>query len=223
MFKNIFLQKVQNFQNMKSRGAFIVFEGIDRSGKSTQSSRLIQNLEKRGIPFMKTGFPQRSTPIGKEIDAYLKSTKEIEDEKLHDMFSQNRWEFRDAILTDLNSGKTIVSDRYAFSGVAYSVAKGMEVERCKKPDAGLPAPDLVIFLDALVQDVKKRSQYGEERYEKEEFQKKVRESFNKHMIKSDWLVIDALKSMDEIESQVLSAVLETIQKVATQPIQTLWS
>jgi dTMP kinase len=99
-------------------------------------------------------FPERSTPIGQKINAYLTNATELNDKTLHELFCQNRydfqiqfqpnrWEFKDTILDHLNSGRTIVADRYAFSGVAYSSAKGIDLEWCKQGDAGLPAPDKV--------------------------------------------------------------------------------
>lgn len=45
------------------------------------------------------------------------------DEAIHLIFAANRWEMRDQILSDLKSGITLICDRYAFSGVAYSAAK----------------------------------------------------------------------------------------------------
>jgi thymidylate kinase len=56
---------------------------------------------------------------------------------------------RKQLLAALLSGTTLVVDRYAYSGVAYSAAKGrrdMGLDWCKAPDAGLPAPDLVVFM-----------------------------------------------------------------------------
>jgi len=47
-------------------------------------------------------------------------------------------------------------DRYAYSGVAFSAAKGLSLQWCKNPDEGLPAPDLVIFMDLDVEESKKR-------------------------------------------------------------------
>ena len=58
------------------RGAFLVLEGLDRSGKSTQVKRLVESLESRGVLVSEIRFPDRSTAIGKIIDSYLK--KEIE-------------------------------------------------------------------------------------------------------------------------------------------------
>lgn len=61
---------------------------------------------------------------GKTINAYL-TNKEMKypDEAIHLIFAANRWEMRDQILADLKSGITLICDRYAFSGVAYSAAK----------------------------------------------------------------------------------------------------
>ena len=62
-------------------------------------------------------------------------------------------------------------DRYAFSGVAFSAAKSeMDLEWCRQPDRGLPRPDIVFFLDVSGEEAQKRGGYGEERYERKEFQ-----------------------------------------------------
>ncbi|KAK8041452.1 thymidylate kinase-domain-containing protein [Apiospora phragmitis] len=74
------------------RGAFIVFEGMDRAGKTTQAKLLQQRCieEGRDVKFMR--FPDRTTPIGQMIDAYLRGQTEIEDHVIHLLFSANRWE-----------------------------------------------------------------------------------------------------------------------------------
>ena len=92
-----------------------------------------------------------------------------------------------------------------YSGVAYTAAKGISIEWCKQPDVGIPQPDLVIFFDADVQKLQSRGEFGEERYEKIEFQKKVRENFLK--LKGDnWVTIDASKPIEEVTSDVQKAV-----------------
>jgi dTMP kinase len=83
---------------------------------------------------------------------------------------------RSALLKALASGTTVVVDRYAYSGVAYSAAKdipGMDLEWCKAPDKGLPAPDKVFYLQLDQAEAAARGGYGEERYEKQAFQEKV--------------------------------------------------
>lgn len=80
------------------------------------------------------------------------------------------------LLDKLLAGTTLVVDRYAYSGVAYSAAKGVpgiDIDWCKAPDRNLPAPDLVVYLRASNAVAAARPGFGEERYEKAEFQEKV--------------------------------------------------
>ncbi|KAJ1662241.1 Thymidylate kinase, partial [Coemansia sp. RSA 25] len=126
-----------------ARGLFILFEGCDRSGKTTQSTRLVQALTESGVNAKLVKFPDRTTAIGKMIDAYLTQKTQLSDEAIHLLFSANRWEAMRQMRTDLENGVTLVVDRYAFSGVAFSAAKKLGFKWCKAPDAGLIAPDRV--------------------------------------------------------------------------------
>ena len=54
--------------------------------------------------------------------------------------------------------ETKVCDRYCYSGVAFSAAKGMDIEWCKACDKGLIAPDCVIYLDMPVEEAAQVSQ-----------------------------------------------------------------
>jgi dTMP kinase len=160
------------------RGFFIVFEGLDRSGKTTQSQLLVQTLQKEGIDCTHMHFPIRTTPSGKRIDAYLKNEIELSDQEIHQLFADNRKESQEHMISTLESGTWIVCDRYAYSGVAYSSAKGMNMEECMRPDEGNIAADLVIYLNVPVEILRKRSGFGDERYEREEFQKQVAAQFD---------------------------------------------
>lgn len=72
-----------------------------------------------------------------------------------------------------------MSDRYAYSGVCYSVAKGLNFDWCLGADRGLLQPDLVFYIDMSAVDLAKRSGYGDERFEKIEFQSKVEQAYQK--------------------------------------------
>jgi dTMP kinase len=111
---------------------------------------------------------------------------------------------RSTITNLLHSGTTILCDRYAFSGIAFSASKpslihqfaasspestsinapeaksrSAALEWCRSPDISLPSPDLTIFLDFSPAQAQLRSGYGEERYEKIDVQNRVREIFHR--------------------------------------------
>lgn len=77
-----------------SRGSLIVLEGLDRSGKSSQCSRLVSYLQEKGIPVEACRFPDRSTSVGQMISTYLANESELDDRTIHLLFSANRWEKR---------------------------------------------------------------------------------------------------------------------------------
>ena len=207
------------------RGAFILFEGIDRCGKSTQCTKLAEYLASR-YTAEKINFPDRTSSIGQMINSYLTSATNLNDQTIHLLFSANRWEAAKNIETKLSTGCHLVCDRYAYSGVAFSSAKGMDVEWCKSCDKGLPAPDVIIYLDMPVEDAAKRGQFGEERYEKIEFQLKVREKFM-DLQEADrgtlnWHTIDARKTIEEIHAEISTIAESTIREVGDKDVSRLW-
>ncbi|KAL1411444.1 Thymidylate kinase [Vanrija albida] len=159
------------------RGGFIVLEGLDRTGKSTLARELVKLAEAGGRKARLQVFPDRTLPSGKTIDAYLRKEIELDDEHVHALFSENRWECAEGIKKDLAAGVWVITDRYAFSGAAYTMAKGLSLDVCTKPDVGLPRPDAVFYLTASPAALAQRGGYGEERYERVEFQTRVKAQF----------------------------------------------
>ncbi|ORX49805.1 thymidylate kinase [Hesseltinella vesiculosa] len=189
------------------RGHLIVVEGCDRSGKTTQCERLVQSLQEHGKDAELVKFPDRTTQTGKMIDSYLKQTSHLDDHAIHLLFSANRWEAMDALKEKLSQGKTLIVDRYAFSGVAFSAAKGLDFEWCRGPDVGLLVPDVVMFLDLTMDEAEKRGGFGEERYEKRELQMQVRKEFDK-LMDDTWKMVDASQTKDQVHTAMLTIVNE---------------
>ncbi|XP_789676.2 thymidylate kinase [Strongylocentrotus purpuratus] len=188
------------------RGALVVFEGCDRSGKSTQCKKLVESMLEKGMKAELMRFPERSTVIGKLIDSYLKNSKDVQDNAIHLLFSANRWELKPEMERKLNEGVTLVVDRYAYSGVAFTAAKeGISLNWCKRPDVGLPLPDLVLFLKVSSEAAEKRGGFGEERYEKSEIQARVAKNFEK-LQENDWEIINADQSMEDVQKQIQNVV-----------------
>ena len=142
----------------------------------------------------------------------------------------------------LNAGTAIICDRYAFSGIAFSASKVtadgdplLSFEWCKTPDIGLPAPDLVLFLDITPEKAKERGGYGEERYEKEEMQKRVRENFyrigsemcEKTALAGDggirWVTIDAGRDQNAVAKDIWTPVEELVTKGVEGSVKKLWT
>ena len=160
-------------------------------------------------------FPNRESIFGKIINEYLQNKQNnINDECIHLLFTADRWNSNKEILDTLNKGISIICDRYYFSGVAYSSAKGLSIDWCLSPENGLPEPDLIFFLDGNPEELLKRSGRGEEKYEKKEFQEKVREQFfkikNYHinkLNKNNWIIINSMKSQEEIFNEIKINIL----------------
>jgi dTMP kinase len=96
---------------------------------------------------------------------------------------------------------------------------------CKSCDEGLIAPDCIIYLDMTVEDAAKRGNYGEERYEKEEFQRSVRARFMDLKARDTvpWFVLDATQSKESIHESISTISAEVVGKMTTDtPLTQLW-
>jgi len=221
------LEEKPTWSATKDRGSFIVFEGLDRSGKSTQSRLLREHLEKsKGADAVRwMCFPNRDTAIGCVIDLYLRRQVELSDGAIHLLFSANRWEMAAAIVEHISRGTTVVCDRYAFSGVAYTAAKGLDFEWCQAPDRGLPCPDAVFFMRVEPEDGAARANFGDERYENLTMQANVRAEFQNGRLHDgvNWNVVDGGRAIDEISEEIKEKV-SILQAAAGEemPVVQLW-
>lgn len=203
------------------RGRLILIEGLDRSGKSTQADILSTKLNGLLVK-----FPDRLTPVGQIINQYLTSQLELPDEAAHLLFSANRWELAQSLTEALNSGKHVVLDRYIYSGIAYSLAKsGMnDYSWLYSPDKGLPKPDLTLFLTIDLDELSKRKGWGDERYEQESFQKKVKKCFLDILPKDPSVeLVEVDKLLIEEVTQKLWGVIEAkgMAQETSEPLQKL--
>jgi len=205
------------------RGALIVLEGVDRAGKSTQCKKLVESIPNAQLQ----RFPDRTTAIGKIINSYLTKEIELSDEAVHLLFSANRWEVERKMIDLLNSGVTLIVDRYAFSGIAFTAAKpGFTLNWCMKPDVGLPKPDRCYYLTLPEADQQSRGDFGQERYEKTDMQRRVAYNFSK-IIATDkdsqlWKTINAARTIDEVFAEIFTDASSICNEVSDKPIEKLW-
>jgi len=162
---------------------FISFEGIDKSGKSTQASLLFEYLKKKGYPVIKTCEPG-GTQIGKEIEKILLfSEKEID--RVSELFlflADRAYHVKKVIEPALKKREIVISERFIDATLAYQgYGRGLSISWLKglnKIIAGDISPDITFLLDINPFLSQKRA-IKRDRIEKEkiEFHRRVRKGY----------------------------------------------
>jgi len=221
------------FRDIPSRrGKLYVFEGLDRSGKTTVVSS-IEGAKKMRFPSGRSS--DVCDPISQLISEVLSGHYEIESRALHLLFSADRWRYVTEINDMLDNGINVVIDRYSYSGIAYTIARYMYANDYSENSAdeltrllswaissevGLPKPDVVFFFDADPEILSLRGDYGHnDIHEKVPFQKCVRSAYQLlFSIEGDMpgidlvfgntkvVYVDATKSKEEVKSIVTSHI-----------------
>jgi dTMP kinase len=127
---------------------FIVFEGIDGSGKSTQAAKLADRLAGLGIPVLLTSEPSDG-PTGLVIRSLASRPSPEEEERL---FTEDRRDHVSrVILPALAKGKTVICDRYVYSSAAYQGARGLDpATLINRNMLFAPRPDVIFLLEIPV-------------------------------------------------------------------------
>ena len=131
-------------------GKFIVIEGLDGSGKSTQAKMLAERIEKSGKPCLATRQPSDGQ-VGQMARAATKSGFPLDNEAVALLFAADRVQhFHDEIAPALAAGKYVVCDRYYYSNLAYQGVDEAAFRRVTAYNQWIMThgrPDIVIFLD----------------------------------------------------------------------------
>ena len=201
------------------RGRFVVVEGIDFGGKTTQIERLGKRLNAKIEK-----FPNRNSRIGQIIDDHLTEKDLIRSIKAeHLLMAANRAEREPAIIQNLNAGFDVIADRFYASGVAYTSAKGIDetffhsnddlYNWAELADQAIIEPDITFYFKT---EIGFKKSGHREIYEKETFQKKVSEQFERiKKEKKNWIEIEVDMYKDKIEelTNVLFQIIENYGKV----------
>ena len=139
----------------KTTGKFIAFEGIDGSGKSTQIKKIMERLSSLDVRCYETREPTDS-PIGSLIHQIMTGRILADNKVIASLFIADRADHllnaTDGIRQKIDSGITVITDRYYFSSYAYhGVDLDMDwVINGNSVSADILRPTLTVFLDMPV-------------------------------------------------------------------------
>ena len=198
-----------------SNGLFIVLEGIDGSGTTTQVRRLVQWLDAQGHAAVATGEPtgQRVGRLIRKIlgdrliDRETQQPLAVDEDTMGLLFAADRADhLRRTVLPALDAGHVVVSDRHYLSSVAYQ-SLGTDMATVESLNAGFRRPDLTVMLDIDPAVSLERKQGDAERYERTELLRRVRDNYRRACAHAaaageriEWL--DAERPVEEVERDI---------------------
>ena len=189
------------------KGKFIIIEGIDQSGKKTQSILLRNRLKKKGYKVGYISFPKYNTSIGKLVKKCLHDDS-FSLEMSHILLSANRWESEKEIRYKLENMDFVVCNRYCDSNIAYGLANGLKKEWLENLDLGLPRPDLTILIDIPITESVFRKSENRDRYEKDrKFLNNVKSRYKKLATMNKWSRIKGNSSKEEVSKEIWNLVV----------------
>jgi len=197
--------------------AFIVLEGGDASGKSTQARRLADRLRSRGRDVVET-FEPGATQAGAAIRALLLDGDGPLDPTAEALLlaADRAQEVADVIRPALARGADVVSDRFVPSSLAYQgVARGLgldEVEKLNRWATGGLEPDLVVVLDVDDAVAASRRAGPRDRLERAgaEFHAAVRDAYRTLGADRGWVVLDGNDGAEIVSERVWTVVRERL-------------
>lgn len=192
-----------------SQGIFIVIEGIDGTGKSTQSKRLAEWFRSRGREVVLSREPTDG-PWGKKLRESATTGRLSAEEELECFLNDRREHVELSIKPALAEGKVVILDRYYFSMMAYQGARGFDpAEIRRRNEVFAPQPDLLLILDLSVESahgrIGARGDTANE-FEQRDTLSRCREIFLSLREEPFACVIDAEPSLNEVTADILSMV-----------------
>jgi len=194
------------------RGFFICIEGLDKSGKTTQSTLLVEALCRRGYDAIYTAEPSDGE-IGNFIRKYiLNREKRVSTIVEALLFAADRAEHTENVIKpSLKKGKIVVSDRYLFSSLAYQGAAGLDTSWIREVNKAAITPDLAIYIDIPVNVVFQRCQGRKSVMEHREIQEKVREIYMKMVREGELILIDGNRPLERTAEDLEMLVLKRLE------------
>jgi dTMP kinase len=189
------------------KGIFIVIEGLDGSGKTTQAGLLAKKLSQK-YNVLLTAEPSRGK-IGTFIrQGCLYEEKRLQTEAEALLFAADRIEhMQKEVKPALDEGKLVICDRYVYSSLAYQGGAGLSLDWIETINARALQPDFSVFIDVDPERVLDRLKRKKSVMETIETQRKVREVYLKFVEKSELIRVDGDKPKEAVADELYAVVL----------------
>ncbi|MHB1907633.1 MAG: dTMP kinase [Nitrososphaerales archaeon] len=189
----------------------IAFEGIDASGKNTQSTLLHSKLRSMKLDAEYVSFPDYTTTIGQEIRSFLSGEKSYPLEARHMLYSLNRYEHKNQIENWQSEGKIIVINRYCVSNLAYGGASGLSIDWLRSLESQMPQADYIFYLRATP-NLSKLRKSNRDKFESDlSFLSRVSSVYDALSQSPNWFKIDADDSIENIQYEIFKITEELLR------------
>jgi len=197
---------------MRKKGRFICIEGLDASGKTTQSQILVRELQSRGFSAEYTTEPSRGE-IGQFIRTrVLQRRNRVPPVVEALLFAVDRVDHMETgIKPALDEGKVIVSDRYVYSSLAYQGATGLDLNWIEEINRLTLTPDLAIYIDVPPEVVVKRIRRRRSVMETLQTQQKVREVYLALVADRRLVLVDGNRPKKVVSREILALALDILK------------
>lgn len=193
-------------------GLLIAIEGIDQSGKRTQAQLLVKAL---GVGVQSTtvvSFPDYSTPLGRELRAYLSGKSQLDYHAVHLLYAANKWEKAHEIHNRISLGGFVVINRYTPSNLAYGVAHGLDLGWLYHLEKDLPKADIVFVLDVSPKTSFLRKKRSRDVHEGDlQYLRRVRSAYLRLAKRYHWKVVNAERKVDVVHAVLWKEVTRLLE------------
>lgn len=197
-----------------AQGLFIVIEGIDGTGKSTQAKRLGEWFTAQGRDVV-LSYEPTAGPWGKKIRETGATGRLSPQDELQYFLNDRQQHVSELITPSLAAGKVVILDRYYFSTMAYQGLRGFDPQEIRRMnEVFAPIPDLLLIMDLDVDAALRRiGARGDtaNAFEKRENLERCREIFLSLKDEDFVRVVNASGTLDEITNRVIGAVSDCLK------------
>jgi dTMP kinase len=191
----------------------ISVEGLDKSGKKTQTQMLVEHLRSLGYKVAQSETPNYNTPTGALIKDWLAKKYLVNQRTIEFVYTANRQELQEWFdQLEMEGYDFVVMDRYLGSQRAYALATGSTMEWVAQMQKYMRQPDIEIYIDITPEEsMKRKGKHNDGNNDRYEEDKKLLYSV-RHIYRSRMNVqINGMQPIEKVSQEIIEKVVPLIQ------------